>query len=324
METPYWSLKQLGLNIKHLFAVEKEKHCRKFIQDNCPDLKQLLSKVEDVSAADLPDVDIFAAGFPCQPFSSAGRQEGAADERGTLFAHIDEYLKVHVPKVVILENVPMLKTAEKFAVVYAKIKKSLKTLDYCIFDDIMDTMDHGLPHSRKRLYVVCIRKDVYCGGFTFPPAVEPLPLMSVLDSHHGTTQDIPKTATHTTNLARTIQKLLNDESIELEKKVLMVDVNVGLKRAPVYAVDKCPCITRSRGACGGYFVVNKRRMTTVAELIRLQGFTEPFCTDSVSNRQLGAMVIWEGFESASLLVSGFWDEAGRTKTEGTNTGRGEQ
>ena len=54
-----------------------------------------------------PQVDIYIAGFPCQPFSSAGKQQGFNDEkgRGNLFTHILDYLSSQRPKVFILENV---------------------------------------------------------------------------------------------------------------------------------------------------------------------------------------------------------------------------
>jgi len=61
---------------------------------------------------DIPAHNILCAGFPCQPFSKAGKRQGFEDEkeRGNLFYKIMEILDYHNPEFVILENVPNLKS----------------------------------------------------------------------------------------------------------------------------------------------------------------------------------------------------------------------
>ena len=61
----------------------------------------------------IPDHDILLAGFPCQPFSIAGKQLGFADTRGTLFFDIERILKHHKPSGFILENVEGLVNHDK-------------------------------------------------------------------------------------------------------------------------------------------------------------------------------------------------------------------
>ena len=72
---------------------------------------------DDITARntnDVPEVDVYFAGFPCQPFSIAGKQQGFEDKkgRGTIFFNIVEYLKLKLPKIFVLENVKGLVTLQ--------------------------------------------------------------------------------------------------------------------------------------------------------------------------------------------------------------------
>ncbi len=58
----------------------------------------------------IPKHDILCAGFPCQPFSQAGKRMGVEDKRGNLFNEIIKILQFRRPKFLLLENVPHLST----------------------------------------------------------------------------------------------------------------------------------------------------------------------------------------------------------------------
>lgn len=64
--------------------------------------------IKTVNAIDIPDMDVLTAGFPCQPFSVAGKQKGFCDPRGSLFFEIARIAEVKRPKVIFLENVSNL------------------------------------------------------------------------------------------------------------------------------------------------------------------------------------------------------------------------
>ncbi|MEQ2439144.1 DNA cytosine methyltransferase, partial [Phocaeicola vulgatus] len=83
---------------------------------------------------DIPEHDILCGGFPCQPFSQAGKQKGFGDEnRGNLFYKIWDILQCKKPEFVFLENVPNLKSHDE-GNTYRVIHETLSRL-YDIQDD---------------------------------------------------------------------------------------------------------------------------------------------------------------------------------------------
>ena len=97
----------------------------------------------------IPPHDLLTAGFPCQPFSSAGKKNGIRDPRGTLFEKIVEILSIYKPKYFVLENVKRLLSMEKgehFATILAK----LSSLGYLVEWRVLNAMDFELPQNRQR------------------------------------------------------------------------------------------------------------------------------------------------------------------------------
>ncbi len=120
---------------------------------------------------DIPNnFSFLCAGFPCQPFSKAGKQQGFQDEkdRGNLFWKIMEILKAKKPECILLENVQNLETHDN-GNTWAVIKQNLETL-YDVKCDIISPHNFGIPQHRKRIYIVGRLIDK--GGlknFEFPP-----------------------------------------------------------------------------------------------------------------------------------------------------------
>ncbi|MGN0245990.1 MAG: DNA (cytosine-5-)-methyltransferase [Lachnospiraceae bacterium] len=107
---------------------------------------------------DIPDFDYLLAGFPCQPFSSAGHRNGFADTRGTLFFEIEKILQDKInanrpPRGFLLENVEGLINHDNGNTLNIIITH-LKQLGYHVSCKLLDSKEFGLPQSRKRVYIV--------------------------------------------------------------------------------------------------------------------------------------------------------------------------
>lgn len=150
-----------GLGGFHI-ALTKLGHECVFASEIVPELKSLYKEnfgidvagdITKVPLEDIPAHDILCAGFPCQPFSKAGRQKGMKEERGKLIDRIIEILKYHGPQYFILENVRNLEKHDN-GNTWKYIKSSLKDLGYTVESKIISPHDIGIPQHRERIFIV--------------------------------------------------------------------------------------------------------------------------------------------------------------------------
>ncbi|WP_338654195.1 DNA cytosine methyltransferase [Sporosarcina psychrophila] len=120
----------------------------------------------------IPRHDVLIGGFPCQPFSMMGEQEGFTDTRGTLFFNVEQVILHHKPKIVVLENVRNLVNHDNGRT-FRIIKEHLDAAGYDVFDKVLNSAHYGVPQTRNRIFIVCFRKDLKVNNFDFP---NPLPL----------------------------------------------------------------------------------------------------------------------------------------------------
>lgn len=102
-----------------------------------------------------PEFDVLLAGFPCQPFSFAGKQQGFGDTRGTLFFEIERILKDNKPKAFLLENVRGLVTHDKGRTLKTILTK-LEDLGYGVDYLLLNSSNFDVPQNRVRIYILGI------------------------------------------------------------------------------------------------------------------------------------------------------------------------
>jgi DNA (cytosine-5)-methyltransferase 1 len=163
------------LGHKCVFACEINEPLAKLYEENygitpSKDIKKI--KIEDI-----PKFDILCAGFPCQPFSKAGKQAGMTDkDRGNLFDEIVKILEYHKPKYFILENVPYIRQHDNETTWNYMVNQLEKKLDYHIDHKEFSPLDFGIPQHRKRIFIVGSKYKL--SHFTFPE-----PTFQSVDAH---------------------------------------------------------------------------------------------------------------------------------------------
>ena len=280
------------------FCCEINKWCKSFILQNHPSENFF----DDITLRDpetTPPCDLYGAGFPCQPFSRAGLRQGANDAqgRGSIFNHIVKYLRAHRPRAVILENVAGLKD-DVFGETFNNMLAALRGIKgnghqsyYLVSKRLVDTAKWGLPHSRKRIYIVCLSQEAMSTSsapFLWPrPSTASTPIDDLLQPTRGSDADLLALG------ARTRDKLLAYlAKLQLRGHNPGADtwiINV-FGRESHGMRGKSPCLTRVWAGAGGHWVSNRSRLLTIQEMLVLQGMPGNVRRAGISDRQLGLMI----------------------------------
>ena len=161
---------QAGFDV--VWANEKDAAACRTYRYNFPNANLVEGNIKKISEDMIPDFDVLAAGFPCQPFSIAGLQKGFKDRDGNLFFEITRIIEKKKPKVIFLENVPNLMEHDEgktFLVIY----NSLAQLGYAVYYRILAANEYGnLPQIRRRIYIVAVREDMANQKFVYPDPID--------------------------------------------------------------------------------------------------------------------------------------------------------
>jgi len=255
IEAPIVALQALSIPYRHEWASEIDAACRSMINANhSPGVL-----FEDMTARnddDLPEIDLYVAGFPCQTFSklrhmgNKSKNQAEEDARGTLYKNCISVLQKCQPAGFLFENVPLLMRHAE----YQHILRDLQSLEtYDVSCAILNAEDYGVPQSRKRIYIVGVRKGL--GVFTFPEPLPRVPLESFLKEK----QVCPVT---------TVPRILRLLPADHDTVLYAVKHNGG----ETVMKDRCPCIS----TMGHFYLTKYNRDLTLAEMLTLQGFPDDY------------------------------------------------
>lgn len=137
------------------FYCEKDDFCRSVMKRNWPMVANA-GDIQRLNAGDIPEADVWTAGFPCQDLSMArtphGTRKGLKGSQSGLFFTFLELLATHRPSVVLLENVAGLLNSHKGADLNALLS-SLTNLGYGVAWRVLNARYFGAPQSRPRIFI---------------------------------------------------------------------------------------------------------------------------------------------------------------------------
>jgi DNA (cytosine-5)-methyltransferase 1 len=241
--------------------------------------KLTLQDLNTVNVQDIPPHDILTGGFPCQPFSIAGKQQGFDDARSNVFWKILEIIDFHQPRAVILENVKNLVSHDE-GNTFKTIKKNLTDRGYHIQTKVLNTSDiTGIPQHRERIYIVCLKDKSVADQFTLEfPAIEKRAISSMLSQERIPAKYYYTDKSSTWNLVST--QVLKKDTIYQYRRVYVRENKS----------NECPTLTANMGG-GGHNVPLVRddhgiRKLTPRECFNFQGFPDSYQLPAISDSHL--------------------------------------
>ena len=277
------ALESLGLTC--VYSCEKDPKTAQLYEKNFSD--NPLGDVTEIDAKTLPNFNILCAGFPCQSFSVAGKQQGFNDTRGTMFFEICRILKEKQPEIVFLENVKNLSTHDKGRTL-SVILNNLTELGYKVSYEVLNAKDFGVPQNRERTIIVGMKKT--CFNFEkITKTATVLPLRNFLDTDQDFTYLNPTEYT----LLETPKKQPKSGLIftgyrnktPRQKGITNLDFTLSrVHKQPnrIYSIDGTHPTLSSQEISGRYFILTENgvRKLTINECYRIMGFPETFKKDA--------------------------------------------
>ena len=159
-------LEQAGF--EHVALVEIDTHACATLRKNRPQWNVIEGDIKAFSADIYCDIDLFAGGVPCPPFSIAGKQLGSDDERD-LFPEAVRLIRECNPKAVMLENVRGL-FDPKFKEYRDSLESQIEEMGYKCFWELVNATHYGVPQQRPRTILVALKHE-YANHFSWPLGV---------------------------------------------------------------------------------------------------------------------------------------------------------
>jgi DNA (cytosine-5)-methyltransferase 1 len=227
--------------------------------------------INEIKIENIPDFDILCGGFPCQPFSIAGKKEGFNDkDKGNLFFTILKIIDVKTPNTIFLENVKNLLTMNG-GETFNRINTELEKRGYIVSFKVIDSKHYNSPQSRQRLFIIGSKTKKY--DFPLEQSKSITPVSTILNYNETkflNYQDKYK-----------LEKCKETGSKMLYKLIHKISNKGGRQGERVYSIDHCgPTICASSGGPGAktglYYINEKIRRLNVVESLKMFGFDENY------------------------------------------------
>ncbi|MFU2163239.1 DNA cytosine methyltransferase [Streptococcus pluranimalium] len=280
---------------KCVFSSEIDKFARETYKENFNEIPH--GDIFEIKSENIPDHDILCAGFPCQPFSIAGKRLGFDDVRGTLFFEVARIINDKRPRGFILENVAGIVNHDNGKTL-TTITNILEDLNYSISWKLLNAKDYGVPQNRNRWYCVGINNEMYCDEIkpnlqlVFPEKKElMLTLKNIISDNEGVEHKVSKVAIN--NMEIHINEFLNRTKQSDEP---IIANNIRPSKVSFSCNGISPCLTAKMGTGGNNVPViyQQKRKLSIKECLKIMGFPEDYkikSNYSQSYKQLGNSII---------------------------------
>lgn len=135
------------------FHCEIDPYCQKILKRHWPEVP-LHGDITTLEAENIPQADLWSAGWPCQDLSNANTERaGINGHRSGLFFPFAELAREHKPKWIVLENVAGLLSADQ-GEAFESVVDQLEEIGYLGIWFSCNLLDAGLPHNRERIFII--------------------------------------------------------------------------------------------------------------------------------------------------------------------------
>lgn len=265
--------------VQCVFANDMVDASKQIYDLNFSDHSLTLGDLNTIDENDIPAHDILTGGFPCQPFSIAGKQEGFNDERSNVFWKILKIIDRHTPPCIVLENVKNLVSHDE-GKTFKTIKENLEKRGYNLKYKVLNTSTiTTVPQHRERIYIVGLKDKQLFDKFSLDfPEVEKLPVENMFENNKVNDKYYYTDKSSTWNL---VTESVTKKNTIYQYRRVYVRENKS---------NECPTLTANMGG-GGHnvpIILDDKgiRKLTPRECFNFQGFPATYKLPTLSDSHL--------------------------------------
>ncbi len=287
---PVVAMKILRVPFQERFVCESDAACMSVLEDHFPDTGTFYGDITKRDNQQVPYVDLYFTTFPCQPFSGMGKCRGESDVRGTLWAKSIDYMQRRKPRLVVMENVVTL--ASRFPRTYKRILQQVRAIGYGIVNadsPVTNTKHHGVPQSRPRIILICVRRDSLVSPYKPPRQLQEAVALRHLLGRTNHAGSLPQTQGRARDRVERAYAKARSAGHDPARDVVVTDVAASDKFAGSM-VNLMPCITATRGSQRGFHVSTTGDRITTHDMVMCHGLPPRFFDPKrchVGERQFG-------------------------------------